>query len=130
MCGFNDAVFHRRDVLARNRTTDNLVFHHHARAFDAGVNLDFGVTVLVAQGDQSVRNEVQKHPGDLNSIPIQAGYYWGVGYPTAILALGFGLHGWLDDNNSTKKIKTGILAVKHSICENSLYLFLIKPKML
>jgi membrane-associated phospholipid phosphatase len=63
-----------------------------------------GVTALVAQADQSVRTEVLKNPGYLNSIPIQTGYYWGVGYPTAILAVGFGLYGWLDNNTAAKKI--------------------------
>ena len=63
-----------------------------------------GVTVAVAQGDQAVRTEVLKHPGHENSIPIQAGYFWGFGYPTAILAVGFGLGGWLDDNTPMKKV--------------------------
>jgi len=40
-----------------------------------------GVTVAVAQGDQAVRTEVLKHPGHENFIPIQAGYFWGFGYP-------------------------------------------------
>jgi membrane-associated phospholipid phosphatase len=92
----------------REFKNETFTFIKQPLAWEAGDWLKFGVlggvTVLVAQGDQSVRNEVQKHPGYLNSIPIQAGYYWGVGYPTAILAVGFGLHGWLDDNNSTKKI--------------------------
>lgn len=68
-----------------------------------------GVTVLVAQADQSVRSVVLRNPGYLNSIPVQAGYYWGVGYPTAILAVGFGLHGWLANNTTTKKIAFEIL---------------------
>ena len=63
-----------------------------------------GATVAATQVDQSVRNEVQKYPGYLNSFPIQAGYYWGVGYPTAILGVGFGLTGWLDDYTPMKKI--------------------------
>ncbi len=63
-----------------------------------------GATVAATQADQPVRNIVQRNPGYLNSVPIQAGYYWGVGYPTAILGVGFGLTGWLDDYTPLKKI--------------------------
>jgi len=64
-----------------------------------------GATVVVAlKADQPVRTLVLKNPGYLNSIPIQTGYYWGVGYPTAVLAAGFGLDGWLGNCTSSKKI--------------------------
>ncbi len=63
-----------------------------------------GATVAATQADQPDRNIVLRNPGYLNSFPIQTGYYWGVGYPTAILGVGFGLTGWLDDNTPMKKI--------------------------
>ncbi|MGA2506430.1 MAG: phosphatase PAP2 family protein [Chitinispirillaceae bacterium] len=63
-----------------------------------------GATVLAAQADQPVRIAVFKNPGYGSTIPIQIGGTWGGWFPTPILAVGFGLHGWLDNNTSTKKV--------------------------
>ena len=76
--------------------------------WDAGdwlkLGLIGGATILAAQADQPVRNAVYKNPGYGSTIPIQIGGIWGGWFPTPILAMGFGLHGWLDNNTATKKI--------------------------
>jgi len=63
-----------------------------------------GATVLAAQADQKVRTAVFRNPGYGSTIPIQIGGIWGGWFPTPILAVGFGLHGWLDNNSATKKV--------------------------
>jgi len=62
-------------------------------------------TVLVMQVDQPVRDAVQREHGRYyRSVPIEAGRIWGEWYTPAIIAGAFGLHGWLADNASSKKI--------------------------
>lgn len=71
--------------------------------------LTFGLitsgTVLLMQVDQPIRGAVIE--GDRKyfySIPIEAGRIWGEWYAPVIVVGGFGVHGWLADNGSSKKI--------------------------
>jgi len=60
---------------------------------------------VVMQIDQPVRNAVLRDSGRyFHSVPIEAGRIWGEWYTPLILSGGFGLHGWLADNASSKKI--------------------------
>jgi membrane-associated phospholipid phosphatase len=62
-------------------------------------------TVLVMQVDQPVRDAVLRdHGRHYYSVPIEAGRIWGEWYTPAVLVGAFGLHGWLKDNASSKKI--------------------------
>ncbi|MBA4407026.1 hypothetical protein C0389_07115, partial [bacterium] len=70
--------------------------------------LKFGLisagTILLMQADQPIRENVLKDRSYYKSFPIEAGRIWGEGYPTAILAGAFGLHGLIANDPSTKKI--------------------------
>jgi membrane-associated phospholipid phosphatase len=68
-----------------------------------------GATALAAQADRPVRTAVIKNPGYGSTIPILIGGTWGGWFPTPILALGFGLHGWQDNNSATKKVSFEIM---------------------
>jgi membrane-associated phospholipid phosphatase len=61
-------------------------------------------TFLVMQADQPIRDGVLKDQRYYKSVPIEAGRIWGESYVIPIVAGGFGLHGFLTDNSSTKKI--------------------------
>lgn len=61
-------------------------------------------TVLLLQADQPFRDIVLKDQSYYKSFPIEVGRIWGEGYPTAILAGAFGLHGLLTNDNTSKKI--------------------------
>lgn len=64
-----------------------------------------GGTVLVMQIDQPVRNAVMRdNRRHYYSVPIEAGRIWGDWYTPLVLVTGFGLHGWLADKSSSKKI--------------------------
>jgi membrane-associated phospholipid phosphatase len=67
-------------------------------------------TILIMQVDEPIRNAVLR--GDRSyshSIPIEAGRIWGEGYTPPIIIGAFGLHGWLADNSSSKKISFEVL---------------------
>jgi membrane-associated phospholipid phosphatase len=71
--------------------------------------LRFGVittgTVLVMQVDQPVRDAVLRDQKRYyHSFPIEAGRIWGEWYTPIVIVGGFGLHGWLKHNTSSKKI--------------------------
>lgn len=70
--------------------------------------LKFGLisagTILLMQADQPIRENVLRDQSYYKSFPIEAGRIWGEGYPTAILAGAFGLHGIIANDASTKKI--------------------------
>jgi len=70
--------------------------------------LKFGLigagTFLSMQADQPIRTAVLKDQRYYYSVPIEGGRIWGESYTTPILAVAFGLHGWITDNSSTKKI--------------------------
>ena len=62
-------------------------------------------TALVMPADQRIRHAVVT--GDrkyFRSVPIEVGRYWGEWYTAPIVAGAFGLHGWLADNASSRKI--------------------------
>lgn len=61
-------------------------------------------TFLAMQADQPVRTAVLKDQRYFNSALIEGGRIWGESYTTPILAVAFGLHGWITDNTSTKKL--------------------------
>ena len=64
-----------------------------------------GGLVLVMQVDQPIRDAViRDHRKYYYSVPVEAGRIWGEWYTPAIFAVAFGLHGWLADNSSSKKI--------------------------
>lgn len=63
-----------------------------------------GTFLIIETADEPIRDVVLKNQQYYNSIPIKVGNVWGDWYPTVILAGGFALHGWLDDNYSSKKI--------------------------
>lgn len=68
-----------------------------------------GAALLTTEADQSIREAVIRNPGWESTVPIQIGAVWGGWFPTPILAIGFGLHGWLENNRSTKKVSYEIL---------------------
>jgi membrane-associated phospholipid phosphatase len=63
-----------------------------------------GSTLLMAQADRPLYTAALKKPQWGSSLPIRIGATWGGWYPAPILIAAFGLHGWLADNTSTKKI--------------------------
>ncbi len=63
------------------------------------------VTGLVMQVDQPVRDVVLRDHGRYyHSVPIEAGRVWGEWYTPPVIAGAFGLHGWLANSSSSKKI--------------------------
>jgi membrane-associated phospholipid phosphatase len=69
------------------------------------IGLISATTFLVIEtADEPIRDVVLKNQQYYNSIPIKIGNIWGDWYPTVILASGFALNGWLDENYSSKKI--------------------------
>jgi membrane-associated phospholipid phosphatase len=63
-----------------------------------------GTFLILETADEPIRDVVLKNQQYYNSVPIKIGNIWGDWYPTVIVASGFALHGWLDDNYSSKKI--------------------------
>ena len=62
-------------------------------------------TVLaVTQIDQPIKDAALRNQSEINSFPVKAGKFYGEIYPAAIVAGGFGLYGYLADNQSSKKI--------------------------
>lgn len=62
-------------------------------------------SVLVMQIDQPIRDAVLRDQGRYyHSVPIEAGRIWGEWYAPVAIVGAFGLHGWLADNGSSKKI--------------------------
>jgi undecaprenyl-diphosphatase len=62
-------------------------------------------SVLMMQVDQPVRDAVLRDHGRYyHSFPIEAGRIWGEWYTPPIVVGAFGLHGWLADNASSKRI--------------------------
>ena len=66
-------------------------------------------TLLAMQIDQPVHDAVMKDQAYYNSPTVKIGNMWGEIYATAIIGGGFGLHGLLSENNSTKKVGFEIL---------------------
>lgn len=70
--------------------------------------LKFGMigatTILVMQIDQPIRDEYLKDRSYYKSFPIEFGRKWGEIYTTVIIGGVFGLHGLIEDDNSTKRI--------------------------
>lgn len=79
-------------------------------------------TILIMQADQPIRDNVLRDQGYYKSFPIEAGRIWGEGYPTAIFAAAFGLHGLITNNPSTKKI--GFEIVQSAIYAGAITTFL------
>jgi membrane-associated phospholipid phosphatase len=63
-----------------------------------------GTFLIIETADEPIRDVVLKNQQYFNSVPIKIGNIWGDWYPTVIIAGGFALHGWLDDNSPSKKI--------------------------
>jgi membrane-associated phospholipid phosphatase len=62
-------------------------------------------SVLVMQVDQPIRDVVLRdHERYFHSVPIETGRIWGEWYTPVVLVGTFGLHGWLADNASSRKI--------------------------
>lgn len=61
-------------------------------------------TIVVMQADQPIRDAVLRDQRYYKSVPIEVGRIWGESYVIPIVAGGFGLHGFLTDNSSSKKI--------------------------
>ncbi|MCX5782563.1 MAG: phosphatase PAP2 family protein [Elusimicrobia bacterium] len=61
-------------------------------------------TILVMQADKQIRDEVLKDRRYDNSFVIEGGRMWGEWYSAPLLAGAFALHGWINKNNSSKKI--------------------------
>ena len=71
--------------------------------------LKFGVitagTALAMQADEPIRDAVLRSNGRyLRSVPVKIGRFWGEWYTPPMIAIGFGLHGWLADNASSRKV--------------------------
>ena len=66
-------------------------------------------TFLVMQADQPIRAAVLKDRRYYHSVPIDGGRMWGEWYSAPLIAGAFGLHGWLTDNASSRKISFEIL---------------------
>ena len=62
-----------------------------------------GTFLIIETVDQPVRDVVLENQQYYNSVPIRIGNMWGDWYPTVIISSAFALHGWLDDNTSSKK---------------------------
>jgi membrane-associated phospholipid phosphatase len=60
--------------------------------------------LIMKTTDQPIRDAALKNQQYYNSVPIKIGNMWGDWYPTVIISGGLALHGWLDDNSSSKKI--------------------------
>lgn len=71
--------------------------------------LGAGTFLLIETADQPVRDVVLKNQQYYNSLPVKIGNIWGDWYPTVIIAGGFALHGWLNDESPSKKIAFEII---------------------
>ena len=64
-----------------------------------------GGLIVLMQVDEPIRDAViRDHRRFYYSVPIEGGRIWGEWYTPTFVAVAFGLHGWLADNTSTKKI--------------------------
>lgn len=63
-----------------------------------------GTFLIMETADEPIRDAVLKNQQFYNSVPIKIGNMWGDWYPTVIIGSAFALHGWLDNNSSSKKI--------------------------
>lgn len=62
-------------------------------------------TVLAAtQIDQPIKDAALRNQSQINSFPVKAGKFYGEIYPAAIVTGGFGLYGYLANNQTSKKI--------------------------
>jgi len=61
-------------------------------------------TIAVMQADQPIKDAAMKDQSFLKSFPIKAGKFYGEIYPAAIIAGGFGLYGYITDDQPSKKI--------------------------
>lgn len=68
-----------------------------------------GTFLLIETADQPIRDVVLENQQYYNSVLIKIGNVWGDWYPTVIIAGGFAIHGFLDDNISSKKIAFEII---------------------
>lgn len=67
-------------------------------------------TLLIMQVDEPIRDVVIKSNRKYYySVPIESGRIWGEWYTPTIFVGAFGLHGWLADNTSSKKISFEML---------------------
>ncbi len=102
-------------LLAQNRynisqfTHETLDFFKQPGKWQGNDWLKFGevitTTVLVMEMDEPVRDAILR--GERRyfySAPVVAGRIWGEWYTPAVLVGGFGLHGWLAHNASSRKI--------------------------
>ncbi|MCL4547111.1 MAG: phosphatase PAP2 family protein [Bacteroidetes bacterium] len=63
-----------------------------------------GTFLIIETADQLIRDAALRNQQYFNSAPIKIGNIWGDWYPTVIIGSAFALHGWLDNNSSSKKI--------------------------
>ncbi len=68
------------------------------------LGISTAATAAVMQADQPIKDAAMKDQSHLNSFPVKAGKFYGEIYPAAIVAGGFGLYGYLADNQPSKKI--------------------------
>ena len=61
-------------------------------------------TAAVMQVDQPIKDAAMRDQSYLNSAVVKGGKFYGEIYPAAIVAGGFGLYGYLADNQPAKKI--------------------------
>lgn len=66
-------------------------------------------TFLLIQADQSIRDEIMKDRSYFNSFPIELGRRYGELYSPLIISGLFGLNGFINNNNKSKKIGYEIL---------------------
>jgi hypothetical protein len=61
-------------------------------------------TFLISLADQPVRDAILRDQSYNETVPELTGRHWGQGYATAAFTIGFGLHGLIENNQSSKKI--------------------------
>lgn len=102
----NDSAQNRYDF--RQFWNESLTFAQQPFHWEGSDWLKLGVATAtiaaVTQADQSIKEEALKDQSYINSFPVKAGKFYGEIYPAAIVAGGFGLYGYLADNQPSKKI--------------------------
>jgi membrane-associated phospholipid phosphatase len=61
-------------------------------------------TIAIMQADQPIKDAAMKDQSHINNFYIKAGKFYGEIYPAAIVAGGFGLYGYLADDQPSQKI--------------------------
>lgn len=106
---FESSAFAQNKYNVSQFTHETLAFVKQPAKWRGNDWLRFGLiaggTAFAMSVDEPIRDAVLRdHGRHTHSVPIEAGRIWGEWYTPPLLIAGFGLHGWLAHNASSKKI--------------------------